>query len=59
MTKDMPQELRLVCSWCHKTIREGQDSPDGPSHGICTDCMNLYYPDLANDDPKNFDPTIW
>ncbi|OGO08168.1 MAG: hypothetical protein A2Y61_00355 [Chloroflexi bacterium RBG_13_60_13] len=59
MTPDMPKELRLVCSWCHRTIREGSDGPDGPSHGICRECLEREYPDLANDDPETSEPTIW
>jgi len=34
------QELRLVCSWCQRVMREGAPGPQ-TSHGICTGCRSL------------------
>jgi hypothetical protein len=33
---------KLVCSWCGKTIREGETPV---SHGICVACAEKHYPE--------------
>ena len=34
------QELRLVCSWCQRVMRDGAPGAQ-TSHGICTGCRSL------------------
>jgi hypothetical protein len=36
--------LKLVCSWCHNTIREGALPA---SHGICAKCAERMEDELA------------
>ena len=42
-----PARLRMVCQHCGVLIREGDDGPGGPSHGICGACLAEHYPEEA------------
>lgn len=44
--------MKVVCSWCTRTIREGDES--GPiSHGICSGCKPKLMEDLPDDIPDD------
>ena len=34
-------EMRTICAWCQKVIRDGELIDGQVSHGICTDCLRL------------------
>ena len=36
------RDMRIVCAWCGKIIKEGTGEPDeNVSHGICTKCAKV------------------
>lgn len=36
------EKQTLICSWCKKVIREGDDATD-VSHGICPECRERIF----------------
>lgn len=40
-------KAKMICAWCD-TFMHNTDTVDGsPSHGICKNCLRLYFPELA------------
>lgn len=41
--------ITIICAWCQKTLgeKDGQGI-EGESHGICDDCLNRYFPYIAD-----------
>lgn len=37
-------DYRIICAWCHKTIREGKGEI---THGICEPCKRKQLAELA------------
>ena len=47
-------ELKVICSWCKKVMREGDAPADAPvSSDCCIPCLEKHFP-LICDDVKGF-----
>jgi hypothetical protein len=48
MTAVATAVMRVVCAWCGRTIREGDDPMSKVvSHGICASCAAVTFPERA------------
>ena len=32
--------MKIICAWCKKTIKKGEESDEETSHSICTKCRD-------------------
>lgn len=42
-----PGQIRTVCAWCKLVIKEATEQPVHVSHGMCSDCLERHYPEVA------------
>jgi len=51
-SKFYEREIKLICAWCGKIMREGEDPP---SHGICEPCKEKFLEKIKRA-PENGSP---
>ncbi len=42
-----PLMSSVICAWCKTLIRRLDDPTTGTSHGICSACLEKYFPEPA------------
>lgn len=38
------KDVKTICAWCDKVMKEGETVDGKSSHGICLECLEKFYP---------------